>query len=619
MTLEIYSKITKENNNYGLSETIQTEINTLAIIPILSDSIYKDPISSFRELYANEITACKLSKLDCRIEINLNTETRVLTIQGFNSMGITKEVFHKILKVMGNSGNNNGKNSGQFGLGFFSHVKLSEKMIIHSYAQNKECFSFISKSGLSFEVLPDEFTEKLNQYGTKLILTVKDSIDLDSLIQKIKDCIEFSIIKTDFILDNVNQLIKQYSSLKEFAKDKLQINKKRYSSKSFKIYQSSNEFYDLIIVKQYPTTWKNTKCNASLLNVPIYLNLHLLLESDYVTDSASYCEFFINIKDEKLFEPHVSRDYFTIESENKLKKLIRNDFNIFSNYDPIRPEKINFNDYINDNDRFFKYSFSPYVKTIFETKKRRFIDGFIKYLDYIDENYIIKGICFVKTYNIGIMKQLFHNGYLPFFVSKEYERFFEDCEDLLDVKTILDEIGIKNRYGQIRKINKVYSWRKQNRISYIFKLKDPQIINQFSHYDCLGFTSLESKNKKHYDISYIKELLQDDFFFTNQGYKKLDELKDYKLNYVEYIIPSIIPESNDLIAYIDHELSIQLISVYYNFKTFSHIDLIKQFIRNYVIKNDIVKNLIKNNIINPDFIYNKDQLDLFLNLDNYDN
>jgi len=122
MTLEIFTKLTKHDNNYGFSETIKTEINQLAIIPILSDSIYKDPLSAIRELYNNEVTACKNSKLDTRIEIKLDTNTRELSIRGYNSMGITREIFDKILKVMGNSGNNSGDRIGLYGLGFFSHV-----------------------------------------------------------------------------------------------------------------------------------------------------------------------------------------------------------------------------------------------------------------------------------------------------------------------------------------------------------------------------------------------------------------------------------------------------------------------------------------------------------------
>ena len=111
---------------------------------------------------------------------------------------------------MGNSGNNEGTKSGMFGLGFFSHVKLSEKMIIHTYSQDEKYFSFISKSGLSFEILPLEFTEKLSNYGTKLILNVKDAINLDELINQIKQIIKFSVIKTDFFVIELNENVKQF-------------------------------------------------------------------------------------------------------------------------------------------------------------------------------------------------------------------------------------------------------------------------------------------------------------------------------------------------------------------------------------------------------------------------
>ena len=304
--LEIYSRSTKTDQNYGFGETIKTQINQLSIIPILSDSIYKDPLSAIRELYANEITACKNSKLKCNIEIKLDTNSRDLTIQGFNSIGITREVFDKILSVMGNSGNNDGKKSGMFGLGFFSHVKLSEKMIIHTYSQDEKYFSFISKSGLSFEILPLEFTEKLSNYGTKLILNIKDTINLDELVTKIKEIIKFSVIKTDLYIDEINENVKQYGSLKEILKDNIDIwtNKKKYNSLSTKIYQNSTDLYDIIIFRNYPNDHQQNLPKSYLLNMPISLNLDNILREikdfDYYRHNF---EIYINVKDESVFIP----------------------------------------------------------------------------------------------------------------------------------------------------------------------------------------------------------------------------------------------------------------------------------------------------------------------------
>src|SRR5690349_7714146 len=104
--IQIYSPNTKDVKEYGLGETVNVSINSQAIIPILADKIYKDPMSAIRELYVNEVTACKKTLMmdhnsKPRIEIRFNESDRELTIKGIDSLGIDSETFNKILAVMG--------------------------------------------------------------------------------------------------------------------------------------------------------------------------------------------------------------------------------------------------------------------------------------------------------------------------------------------------------------------------------------------------------------------------------------------------------------------------------------------------------------------------------------
>ena len=160
--ISLQQNTNKEVKNYNLGKEVQVQINSLAIIPIIADKIYKNPMSAIRELYNNEVTACQKahslnSKLKQKIKIELNTDTRELTIQVFNSLGMDGYTFNKILTVMGNSVNADAEQKGLFGIGFFSFFKLSERIIIISNSlETKEKFAYICKSALKFEQLQKE-------------------------------------------------------------------------------------------------------------------------------------------------------------------------------------------------------------------------------------------------------------------------------------------------------------------------------------------------------------------------------------------------------------------------------------------------------------------------------
>jgi len=220
---KIYSPKEKQVKNYGNKE-LQVEINNKAIIPILADKIYKNPMSAIRELYNNEITQCEKAKElypkeEIKIIIKYDTNTRELNIIGVNSMGIDDKTFNEGLRVMGNSGNNDESMKGLWGLGFFSFVKVSERILIvtKSRIENKDK-AWICKSALSFEELHTEQYEKLDCYGTKLTLVIKEEIEFNNLEEKIKEISKLSGIKTEYYIDNELIELEQFYSLEEYFK-----------------------------------------------------------------------------------------------------------------------------------------------------------------------------------------------------------------------------------------------------------------------------------------------------------------------------------------------------------------------------------------------------------------
>ena len=87
------SKLDSIMNKEGF---IKTRLNEEVIIQAVSHKLYKDPESGLRELYNNEayhgclVAKTKHNVKNPYIKVSLNTTTRKLIIQGFNSLGISE-------------------------------------------------------------------------------------------------------------------------------------------------------------------------------------------------------------------------------------------------------------------------------------------------------------------------------------------------------------------------------------------------------------------------------------------------------------------------------------------------------------------------------------------------
>ena len=83
--------------------------------------LYSSPASGFRELYANELRACRTARskygANPRIEITVNVSDRILVIHGIDSLGITENSFVNTLSVLGETDNQDGAEVGQWGWG----------------------------------------------------------------------------------------------------------------------------------------------------------------------------------------------------------------------------------------------------------------------------------------------------------------------------------------------------------------------------------------------------------------------------------------------------------------------------------------------------------------------
>jgi len=369
--VEIYSPSQKHVKNYKLGDEIEIKLNASAIIPIITDKIYKSPYSAIRELYDNEKTACHKAlikdptlKNKQEIIIRLNRNTREFSIEGLNSQGMTTETLIKILAVLGNSGNNNEYEKGFFGIGFFSFIKLSERIIIISKSQeSKEEYAYICKSALKFEQLQKENYDPLETTGFKVVLTIKNDLKLDQVENRVREIVFLSDVKTRFYVDDqIIPLEQNYNLLEYFEK----------RHEEFFNYKKDPSHNDL----KYSLVYDYYNTDDYELIVGITTNEHrdqlmYLGGTPINNENWPYRHnnniMLVNIKSERKYLPTPDRDRLEERSEEEINKIIES--KLFDVDDRLNKVS-NLDEYYKDPLRFFLHDIgkinlgSSYVKSL---------------------------------------------------------------------------------------------------------------------------------------------------------------------------------------------------------------------------------------------------------------
>ena len=185
---------------------IQTRLEENVVKQRISRELYEKPSSGLRELFANEVRACRTAKnkhgANPAIEITINPDPlkRKLSIQGFDSMGISTKLFTDVVVYLGRSDNFSGKETGQFGFGLASYTCLSDIMILETYSrQTGEKFAVMGKNGMGFNILPKP---TIDSYGTKITVTLREDIDIENLVKHLESFVRFCGIDVHLILEN---------------------------------------------------------------------------------------------------------------------------------------------------------------------------------------------------------------------------------------------------------------------------------------------------------------------------------------------------------------------------------------------------------------------------------
>ena len=198
-----FDDITDDNGNINII------INSEVIGQTLAKKIYTSWTSGLRELYNNEARACRTAKKmggdpSIVITVDPNDSSRKIIIQGVDSLGITKAMFNKVLRVIGTSGNTDGEEIGQYGMGFISYALMCDALLMETWSrETDEHYAMLCDSGLKFKPIPLETTNGVNrmsEYGTKLTMTCNDDVSFSTLVSNVYKLARFSKVPTKIII-----------------------------------------------------------------------------------------------------------------------------------------------------------------------------------------------------------------------------------------------------------------------------------------------------------------------------------------------------------------------------------------------------------------------------------
>lgn len=189
-------------------DVIEFDYEAAAVFKRLADDIYESPEAGLREPLTNSITTTRRAQKDYGVSDPVITitvqkgEQIVLRIRDMGE-GITKSVLDNILTVVGRStARDDGKLSGQYGMGFLASYKLVGMdggfiMCTNPRGTNEGPYSGLFKPGV-FEYDNDNSKIPLlldeNEYGTVFEYVVKPSIGVEDIRQWVEKHSRFSSV-----------------------------------------------------------------------------------------------------------------------------------------------------------------------------------------------------------------------------------------------------------------------------------------------------------------------------------------------------------------------------------------------------------------------------------------
>ena len=272
--------------------------------------LYASSASGFRELYANELRACRIAKekygASPRIEITVNKNDRTLTIHGVDSLGITEEKFLSTLSVLGETDNQDGSEIGQFGWGIAAFGTLSDSIMYETYARETgEKYAFLGIAGEHFSKLPQPTLDLL---GTRVTVFLREDVNLFNLEDNIRNVCAYADIETFMtVIDASDEAFPSKVPQPQRISDPDITRNLPYGT----LVEVDDEDFKLVGVLT-PLPANNPRFDIRLLCMPIQADLKFPFDS---------C--VLQIKDERKYRPTADRERLTEEATEKLSARIR--------------------------------------------------------------------------------------------------------------------------------------------------------------------------------------------------------------------------------------------------------------------------------------------------------
>ena len=308
---------------------------------ILSTSIYDKPEVAIREVFNNALRQCRTAQkqgASPKINIIFDVKNNRLVFDELDSMGMTVQVFKEVYRHTGRSGNLDGSESGQFGIGKKSFRAIADSMIFETYArETNEKYSFMAK-GSKFEELPEP---NLKQFGTRVSFAIKKDVNLAELAEYVSKIARFTQVKT-FL--HINDDLKKNPDHTEIAFEKGitqigPVDPKEFLAKKLDVdtelikwIEIDNEDYYLLMA--FSSRYRN---EASMFNnlVGIPVSLGEKEEKEYERlkqneiPNPGFTGYILNIKNERKYPPVASRDNLKQDSFDRLEQVIKADLEKF--------------------------------------------------------------------------------------------------------------------------------------------------------------------------------------------------------------------------------------------------------------------------------------------------
>ncbi|MGA2875068.1 MAG: hypothetical protein ABSE82_05950 [Nitrososphaerales archaeon] len=299
-------RISKLEDDQGI---IRARLEEGVVRQRLSRDIYSNPNSGFRELYANEVRACRRatalnpqSKHTPRISVALDYSNRNLVIHGVNSLGIPLQKFKDVLAVLGETDNDSGSEVGQFGMGHMSFRALSDNILFECFSlESGEKYSYLG-NGNVYEKLPEP--KGLKSAGTRVTVTLRDGVEIGTLEKYVRSVCAYSDVDTFLAVFDEDG-----NTLKEAEQINARADLSNASSFGIPVEIDDGDFYISGTVGREQTTPLS----------PTILLIRLPIQAKIIERSM---EFFntcvLNIKDERKYKPAADRERLTDEAQTLL-------------------------------------------------------------------------------------------------------------------------------------------------------------------------------------------------------------------------------------------------------------------------------------------------------------